>query len=91
MVAMRNRIVHEYDHSDPDIVWRGATEGLEPVLAALERIVRVGNARPPVSGPTHLDRQGGEGEEPGAPAPGPGYSYRTASIGSIRAARRAGM
>jgi len=40
MVAMRNRIVHGDDHADPDIVWRVATEDLEPVLAALERIVR---------------------------------------------------
>jgi uncharacterized protein with HEPN domain len=39
MVGMRNRIVHGYNHVDPDIVWRVATEDLEPVLAALERIV----------------------------------------------------
>ena len=39
MVAMRNRIVYGYDHVDPDIVWRVATEDLEPVLAALERIL----------------------------------------------------
>jgi len=38
MVGMRNRIVHGYDHVDPDIVWRVATEDLEPVLAALERV-----------------------------------------------------
>jgi uncharacterized protein with HEPN domain len=39
MVGMRNRIVHGYDHVDPDIVWRVATEDVELVLAALERIV----------------------------------------------------
>lgn len=39
MVGMRNRIVHGYDHVDPDIVWRVATADVEPVLAALERLV----------------------------------------------------
>jgi uncharacterized protein with HEPN domain len=39
MVGMRNRIVHGYDHVDPDIIWRVATEDVEPVLAALERIL----------------------------------------------------
>jgi uncharacterized protein with HEPN domain len=39
MVGMRNRIVHGYNHLDPEIVWRVATEDVEPVLAALERIV----------------------------------------------------
>jgi uncharacterized protein with HEPN domain len=39
MIGMRNRIVHGYDHVDPDIVWRVATEDVEPVLAALERLV----------------------------------------------------
>lgn len=39
MVGMRNRIVHGYDHVDPDIMWRVATEDVEPVLAALERIL----------------------------------------------------
>ena len=43
MVGMRNRIVHGDDHVDPDIVWRVATEDLEPVLAALERIVSQGS------------------------------------------------
>jgi uncharacterized protein with HEPN domain len=41
MVGMRNRIVHGYDDVDPAIVWRVATEDVEPVLAALERIVNV--------------------------------------------------
>jgi uncharacterized protein with HEPN domain len=39
MAGMRNRIVHGYDHVDPDIVWRVATEDVEPVIAALERLV----------------------------------------------------
>ncbi|MDH3498437.1 MAG: DUF86 domain-containing protein [Gemmatimonadota bacterium] len=42
MVGMRNRIVHGYDHVDPDIVWRVATEDVEPVLAALERVLAAG-------------------------------------------------
>jgi len=37
MIGMRNRIVHGYDEVDPDIVWRVATEDLEPVVAGLER------------------------------------------------------
>lgn len=43
MVGMRNRIVHGYDHVDPDIVWPVATEDLEPVLAALERALAGGS------------------------------------------------
>lgn len=39
MVGMRNRIVHGYDHVDPDIVWHVATDDLEVVLAALERVL----------------------------------------------------
>jgi len=39
MIGMRNRIVHGYDHVDPDIVWRVATEDVEPVLAVLERLL----------------------------------------------------
>jgi uncharacterized protein with HEPN domain len=42
MVAMRNRIVHGYDDVDPDIVWRVSTEDVEPVLAALERMLQGG-------------------------------------------------
>jgi len=37
MIGMRNRIVHGYDDLDPDIVWRIATDDIEPVIAALER------------------------------------------------------
>jgi uncharacterized protein with HEPN domain len=39
MVGMRNRIVHGYDNVDPDIVWRVATTDIEPVIAALERVL----------------------------------------------------
>lgn len=39
LVGIRNRIVHGYDHVDPDIIWRVTTEDVEPVLAALERIL----------------------------------------------------
>jgi uncharacterized protein with HEPN domain len=38
-VGMRNRIVHGYDNVDPDIVWRVATTDIEPVIAALERVL----------------------------------------------------
>jgi uncharacterized protein with HEPN domain len=38
MIAMRNRIVHGYDHVDPDIVWRVATDDAEALLATLERL-----------------------------------------------------
>lgn len=37
MIGMRNRIVHGYDDLDPDIVWRVATEDIEPVITGLER------------------------------------------------------
>ena len=38
MVGIRNRIVHGYDHVDSDIIWRVATDDIEPVIAALERL-----------------------------------------------------
>jgi uncharacterized protein with HEPN domain len=38
VIGMRNRIVHGYDDVDPDIVWRVATEDVEPLLATLERL-----------------------------------------------------
>ena len=37
MIGMRNRIVHADADLDPDIVWRIATEDIEPVIAAAER------------------------------------------------------
>lgn len=39
MIGMRNRIVHSYDDLDPRIIWRVASEDVEPVIAAVERIL----------------------------------------------------
>ena len=39
MIGMRNRIVHGYEHVDPDIVWRVATDDVEQLLPALERAI----------------------------------------------------
>lgn len=39
MIGMRNRIVHSYDDLDAEIVWRVATEDIEAVSAALERVL----------------------------------------------------
>lgn len=41
MTGMRNRIVHGYDTIDPDIIWRVASEDVEPLIAALERALTV--------------------------------------------------
>jgi len=35
---MRNRLVHDYDHIDLDVVWDVATKRMPPLLEALERI-----------------------------------------------------
>jgi uncharacterized protein with HEPN domain len=39
MIGMRNRIVHSYDDLDAEVVWRVATDDIEPVVAALERVL----------------------------------------------------
>lgn len=39
MIGMRNHIVHGYDDLDAEIVWRVATDDIEPVVAALERVL----------------------------------------------------
>ncbi len=39
MIGMRNRIVHSYDDLDAEIVWQVATADIEPVTAALERVL----------------------------------------------------
>lgn len=39
MIGMRNRIVHSYDDLDAEIVWQVASADIEPVLAALERVL----------------------------------------------------
>ncbi len=39
MIGMRNRIVHAYDDLDSEVVWHVATDDIEPVVAALERVL----------------------------------------------------
>ena len=39
MIGLRNRIVHAYDDLDPDIIWHVATEDIQAVIAALERVL----------------------------------------------------
>jgi uncharacterized protein with HEPN domain len=39
MIGMRNRIVHSYDDVDSDIIWQVASADVEPVIAALERVL----------------------------------------------------
>jgi uncharacterized protein with HEPN domain len=39
MIGLRNRIVHSYDDVDPDIIWQVASADVEPVIAALERLL----------------------------------------------------
>jgi len=39
IIAMRNRIVHGYGDVNDDLVWHAASEGIERLLPALERIV----------------------------------------------------
>jgi uncharacterized protein with HEPN domain len=39
MIGMRNRIVHSYDDVDPEIIWQVASADVEPVIAALERVL----------------------------------------------------
>ncbi len=39
VIGMRNRIVHNYDDVNADIVWDVATAQLEPLIAALRRAV----------------------------------------------------
>ena len=38
IIGMRNRLVHEYDHVDLDVVWDVAKNRMPPLLEALERI-----------------------------------------------------
>ena len=35
---MRNRLVHEYDHIDLDVVWDVAKKRIPPLVETLERI-----------------------------------------------------
>jgi uncharacterized protein with HEPN domain len=42
MVRMRNRIIHEYDQVDLQIVWDTVTKDLPPLVRKLERFVPAG-------------------------------------------------
>jgi uncharacterized protein with HEPN domain len=37
---MRNKVVHDYMNVDEDVVWKTATQEMEPLLAAIERLPR---------------------------------------------------
>lgn len=39
IIAMRNRIVHDYEDVNVDVVWRVATEDVEVLVASLDHIV----------------------------------------------------
>lgn len=39
IVGLRNRLIHEYDAVDYDIVWEIVTDDLPPLVAALEGIL----------------------------------------------------
>ena len=39
IVGMRNRLIHEYDVVDPDILWETAVQDLPPLISAIERIL----------------------------------------------------
>ncbi|MGD8236963.1 MAG: DUF86 domain-containing protein [Armatimonadota bacterium] len=39
VVGLRNRLIHGYDKVDFDVVWKIASEELDPLIAELERIV----------------------------------------------------
>jgi len=39
MVGMRNRLIHEYDAVDLDLVWEVVWDDLPPLIAQLERLL----------------------------------------------------
>ncbi len=39
MVGMRHRIVHEYFHVDPDLIWEVLDRDLRPLVAELRRVL----------------------------------------------------
>lgn len=43
IIGMRHKVVHDYMNVDEDVVWRTATQELDPLIVELERLV------PPVS------------------------------------------
>lgn len=38
IIGMRHKVVHDYMHVDPDVVWETANDRLPELIAALERI-----------------------------------------------------
>jgi uncharacterized protein with HEPN domain len=38
IIGMRHKVVHDYLNVDVDVVWRTATQELEPLIVALERL-----------------------------------------------------
>lgn len=40
ITGMRHRLIHGYDEVDLDVVWRVVTEHLEPLIVALEPLIR---------------------------------------------------
>lgn len=46
IIGMRNRVVHDYDHIDLDIVWDVARNRIPPLLQTLERIAPRPDAEP---------------------------------------------
>lgn len=39
MVSMRNRLIHDYDQVDLDVVWHTVTLDLPPLVPQLERLI----------------------------------------------------
>jgi uncharacterized protein with HEPN domain len=39
IIGMRHKVVHDYMNVDEDVVWRTATQELEPLIVALERLL----------------------------------------------------
>lgn len=42
IVSLRNRLIHDYDSVDFDILWQILTSDLPPLIAALEAIIEEG-------------------------------------------------
>jgi uncharacterized protein with HEPN domain len=40
IIGMRHKVVHDYMNVDEDVVWRTATQELEPLIVELERLLR---------------------------------------------------
>ena len=46
IISLRNRLIHAYYNVDLDVLWETLSEDLQPLIAALERIL---SAEPPQS------------------------------------------